>query len=306
MFENVKATVEQVSESGQETEAAPASPPTQRVIAVVELLAHSPGRSWSLSEICKRLGISRATGHAIMAALSTSEWVTRDDALQYRIGPALPALFAGSRLERDFRGPLRELSARLRMPVFLTELCEQTLIVRIATRGDNPAPTVVSEGLTLPFAVPFGREFVAWDSTALRDWLAPARHVPGAQTERITMTLDHIRQRGFGVERLSDAYVRTFRAMRALGADSGHDEISTRLAAAFLELTAIDLPDDELSAGAVNSIATISAPIGDIEHGARLSVSAQPMGPLDGARVRQIGAALRTFAATVGHLTERG
>ncbi|WP_159080407.1 helix-turn-helix domain-containing protein [Nocardia suismassiliense] len=296
----MSTTLEQVSEEGQG--AGTASPPTQRVIAVVELLAHAPGRGWSLVEICTRLRLSRATGHAIMTALSAGEWVTRDEALRYRIGPALPALFAGSMLERDFRGPLRELSARLGMPVFLTEHCAENLIVRVVTTGDGAAPSAITEGLSLPFVVPFGREFVAWDAAAQVGWLSPAGRIPKAQTDRIKLTLNYIRDRGFCVERLSGAYLRIFRAMQALGADSGHDEISTRLAAAFLELTTIDLTDEELRADAVHAIATISAPISDAEHRVRLSVSAQPMGPLDGEHVRRIGDSLRTFAATYRHL----
>ncbi|MFZ0833049.1 MAG: helix-turn-helix domain-containing protein, partial [Mycobacterium sp.] len=45
------------------------SPPTERVIAVMRLLAAEPQRGYTLAEIGRALGISRATGHAILSTL---------------------------------------------------------------------------------------------------------------------------------------------------------------------------------------------------------------------------------------------
>ena len=69
------------------------SPPTERVVAVMHLLAGDPARNFSLADISRRLGISRATGHAILATLAHHRWVVRHEpSASYSWGPAIGAL----------------------------------------------------------------------------------------------------------------------------------------------------------------------------------------------------------------------
>ncbi|WP_378741030.1 helix-turn-helix domain-containing protein [Nocardia brasiliensis] len=282
----------------------PSSPPTQRVVEVVELLSRTPGSGLSLAEICKQLHISRATGHAILATLHTDEWVTRDERLRYRIGPALRALAApDTAVERTFRPHLRELSRQLGVPVFLTEPQDRTLVVLLAASADPTRPALIAEGLVLPFVLPFGREFVAWeDSARLREWSAPAAGLEPALSHRIELALTQIRERGYGIERSTREYVRVFRAMHALAENSAHDEISARVAAAFAELTTIDFTADELAGAPQHAVATISAPIRDRAARVRMSVSAQPLGLMDTDRIHHVGAALCAFAEATADL----
>ncbi|WP_245547271.1 helix-turn-helix domain-containing protein [Nocardia brevicatena] len=73
--------------------APPWSPPTRRVVAVVELIAESE-RPLSVSVIAERLSLARATVTAVLGELRAAQWVTRDDRLCYRPGPALTRLSA--------------------------------------------------------------------------------------------------------------------------------------------------------------------------------------------------------------------
>jgi DNA-binding IclR family transcriptional regulator len=69
------------------------SPPTDRVVATVSLLAARPDQPLSLAELTRRLGVNKSTGHAILASLVAAGWVLRDPTRKtYRLGPALVAL----------------------------------------------------------------------------------------------------------------------------------------------------------------------------------------------------------------------
>ena len=69
------------------------SPPTERVIAIMEMLGAEPVRQFSLAEISRALHISRATGHAIMTTLADHDWVSRDPrTAKYTWGAAISGL----------------------------------------------------------------------------------------------------------------------------------------------------------------------------------------------------------------------
>ena len=69
------------------------SPPTERVVATMALLAERPDASLSLAELTRRLGVNKSTGHAILTSLTAAGWVLRDPTSKtYRLGPAVVAL----------------------------------------------------------------------------------------------------------------------------------------------------------------------------------------------------------------------
>src|SRR5262245_60941775 len=69
---------------------AAASPPTARVLDVVELLARHTTRALTLTDVVRELGLAYATAHAILATLDDRGWVRRSVSdKSYRLGPAL-------------------------------------------------------------------------------------------------------------------------------------------------------------------------------------------------------------------------
>ena len=50
------------------------SPPTERVVATMALLAERPDASLSLAELTRRLGVNKSTGHAILTSLAAAGW----------------------------------------------------------------------------------------------------------------------------------------------------------------------------------------------------------------------------------------
>jgi DNA-binding IclR family transcriptional regulator len=278
------------------------SPPTRRVIAVVELLAQRKETPLALAEICRELGISRSTGHAILHTLLISNWVQRDPLSgRFSLGKKFPRISAATNppLLSD---SLHELCVAIGMPVCISEVTGGSITVLDATApGHEPPP--IPAGLRLPFVAPFGREFVAWAPSAAREkWLTAAGAVNDVYRARMPKVLDEIRDRGYGIERLSDPLLRVYTALLALDNGDVPDPVSLRLAGAVADLTIVDFLGNELPEVHAYPLATISAPIFDRRGAVVLSVSAQPYRHLTHDEVCDTGAQVVDFASAATSL----
>jgi DNA-binding IclR family transcriptional regulator len=275
------------------------SPPTERVVAVMHLLAGGPERSYSLAEISRSLGISRATGHAILATLVQHRWVIRHEpSATYSRGPAIGAL-ARPTHNREFRPLLDNLSETVGAQVFLARREGATLVVTDSV-GDSLAAPPVTAGLRLPLVAPFGRDYVASaGENAIKAWLAGIGEPSTGLRQRLTAVLAEVRERGFVIERLSREYVRVYTALRALAADGEPDEITARLAGAFADLALVDYLPGELEGRTDHQIATISAPVRDSDGVVSMSVTAAPFRSVNAKEIRKIGDAVRDVARRI-------
>jgi DNA-binding IclR family transcriptional regulator len=288
------------SESGQDL-----SPPTRRVVAVIELLVDRPDNRLALADICRELGISRSTGHAILQTLCACGWAIRDpQSGRFSLGPAMARIWRqATPLHRILREPLQQFAVSIGMPVCMSEVRDGSIVVvDAATVG--PAQPPVPAGVRLPFIAPFGREFVAWAPPADRTaWVDAAGPVNDVFRARIGEVLKEIKSRGYGIERLSDPLLRVYTALQALDDGFLRDPVSARLAAALAELTIIDVLQDEFAQAAEScALATISAPVFDTAGRVVTSVSAQPYRRLSAGEVRDVGAHVVEFACTAGTL----
>jgi len=272
------------------------SPPTERVIAVIELLGSEPARQFTLAEICRSLGISRATGHAILTTLTAHDWVTRDPVTaEYAWGPAIASL-AKPANALMYRGDLQALAAEAGTQVYLTRKEGGTLVI-VETAGECLTGPRISPGLRTPLVAPFGRDYVAWSSAETQKaWLEAIGQPDPGLRRRMTAVLKEIRQRGFVVERLTREYVRVYTALRALSGDGEIDMITTQLARAFADLTTIDVLSSEMDDTASHSVATISAPITDTSGSVIMSVTAAAFTTLDSNAIRALGDKVRHTA----------
>lgn len=276
----------------------PASPPTERVIAIAQLLGLQPARAFTLTEIARELGISRATGHSILSTLVEHQWVVRDATAAYSWGPAIASLARPSR-DRTHHAILRELAECTATQVFLARRDVNTIVV-VDTAGESASGLRVEPGLRLPLVAPFGRDYLAWSSTsAQQTWLKGIGKPSGAFSRRITAVLAEIRARGYTIERLSREYVRVYTALRALGGLDEPDAITTQLARAFADLTVIDVLRAELSEHDTHSIATISAPVFDEDGVVTMSVTAAPFDQIPAAVAEQLGADVKAAATRI-------
>ncbi|ORW52837.1 IclR family transcriptional regulator [Mycobacterium parmense] len=277
----------------------PSSPPTQRVVAIMQLLASQPGRAFSLAEISRELGISRATGHAILATLAVHDWVLRDAAAAtYCCGPGIASL-TGPAGDRRFHGVLRELAENAGTQAFLARR-EGNAIVVVDSAGESASGMGVERGLRMPLVAPFGRDYAAFATAgSRRTWLEGIGRPSAALSRRIGAVLDEIRERGYAVDRLSREYARVYTALRALGRDGEPDAITARLARAFADLTVIDFVAGELAGQGRHGIATVSAPILDEDGIASMSIGAAPFAELTAAQVGRLGRQVRAAARRI-------
>lgn len=294
---NIK--LEGLSEPGQDL-----SPPTRRVVAVIELLADRPDVPLALAGICRELGISRSTGHAILHTLCACGWAIRDpQSGRFSLGPAMARIWRqAAPLHRILREPLQQFAVSIDMAVCMSEVRDGSIVV-VDAAAVGPAQPPVPAGVRLPFLAPFGREFVAWAPPADRTaWVDAAGPVNDVFHARIGKVLKEIKSRGYGIERLSDPLLRVYTALQALDDGVLRDPISARLAAALAELTIVDVLPGEFAEAEACALATISAPVFDSTGRVVMSVSAQPYRRLSANEVRDVGARVVEFARSAGSL----
>lgn len=284
--------------SGDDVERQATSPPTERAIRIVELLAADSATSFSLTEISRTLQISRPTCHAILATLTERRWAVRDpDTNAYSLGPAVVALTRNVG-EHPFQHPLRELHTATGFPVFVARREADTIAV-IEAAGDASGGPALQPGFRMPLVAPFGRDFVAWASAGDQQrWLDGIGAPPSALRRRISAVLAQVRDRGVVLERLTPEYVSVYSALRAMGSHTG-DSITIRLAHAFADLTVVDFLSDELDNQSTAAIATVSAPIRNPDGAVVMSVTAAPFGDLTMAAVKSLSTQVLAAAAAI-------
>ncbi len=179
------------------------SPQTDRVIALVELLAARPGQGFTLAELTRRLRVNKSTCHSMLTTLAGAGWLLRDPYRKtYRLGPALATV--GRAAASGF--PALDIAHAAMVDVGL-EVAAHCAALGVA--GDHL--TVLDEvrdlhaigdglrvGTSLPVRPPFGTALIAWsDDATIDNWLA---HVPEDARPRYRAALAAARERGYAVE----------------------------------------------------------------------------------------------------------
>lgn len=275
------------------------SPPTERVMRILELLAADPERHFSLSEISHTLGISHGTCHAILASLANRQWLVRDrHSGGYSWGPALAAL-ARPVNRQAYRPELQRLFDTVGRQVILGVRQGATVVVTDSV-GESIAGLRLGAGFRMPLVAPFGREFLAGAGEKVKkEWLSGLGAPSPRLRRRLAAVLDEVGRRGYAIDRMSREYVRVYSALQALAADGEPDEITARVATAFADLTEVDYLPDELGGTERHPIASVSAPVRDIGGAVAMSVGVAPFTALTAAEVADLGAAVRETAARI-------
>jgi DNA-binding IclR family transcriptional regulator len=185
-----------------------ASPPTERVVRILDFLAGRPEERFGLSDLARRLRLSKPTCLGIVTSLTDAGYLVRDAADKtYRLGPSLITLGhkaqESMRVSPAAREELRRLSAHYDVAVALSgEIDDRiTLLDLVAPTHARPG---VEVGQSYPFAPPVGLMFVLWDDEAERNWLAREPTIPlRTDTDRLNRVIAACRADGYLVERLT-------------------------------------------------------------------------------------------------------
>ncbi|OMB94552.1 ArsR family transcriptional regulator [Mycobacterium sp. NS-7484] len=247
-----------------------ASPPTARVVAILDFLSRHPQERFGLSELARRVELSKPTCLGILGTLTESGYLIRDSVDKtYRLGPSLITLGhiaqESMRVSPAARLELRDLSAAFDTSAALSAVVDDriTVLELVGPSGRDPGVRV---GQSYPFAPPVGLMFVLWDDDALRAWLAKAPTIPlRTESDRLQRVIENCRTDGYLVERLTPGGRRLYALMAGMSTNLP-DELRALLSELVSDIgERVYLRDENSPVGsrARSDISVISAPVYD-------------------------------------------
>jgi DNA-binding IclR family transcriptional regulator len=249
-----------------------------RTTAVLDLLTAFPTRAFKMSEIVEATKINVASCHAVLNALTRSGYLTRTPKRTYVLGPALVAvgqasLTAHPLIDRAQRAA-EELFEEQRIPVFLTTIVGDDILVLSSITDRSSVPVGIRAGQRQPAMAPLGAHLVAWSSEAVIEaWIAKAGAGDEALAEEWRRSLALIRQRGYQVtlhESEDDSYAEMMAQMAAGGEPHKYKDQTI----SFLSSHRLRFAQPEaIASEAVYDVNAIAAPIFGHEDGTHLSLS---------------------------------
>ncbi|NUU24969.1 MAG: helix-turn-helix domain-containing protein [Streptomycetaceae bacterium] len=260
--------------------AASPSPPTDRVVGVLELLASRPRHAFSLSDIARALGMSKATCHAVTASLANADYLIRNPVDKtFTLGPALVA--AGRAAETSYpavhlaQAEAVALADELGMQATAAIRSEDHLVI-VAHAGSGPDAGAVRIGRRIPLAPPFGGVFVAWaDEAVAAEWAARTEH-PARLRDSLIDSLAAIRERGYSVERLTPAGVRLRHALAELSDDPLAEGLQPMVMTLLAELRQAEYLPGDLATEGRYPVSALSAPVFGPDGATQMNLSVQP------------------------------
>src|SRR3954447_1472125 len=207
------------------------SPPTQRVVAILDHLLAHPGERFGLSELARAVGVSKPTCLGIASTLTELGWLTcHGDSRLYGIGPGLVAagklargaVPAAGAAERE----LAQLAGRFGCACSASAVVGEEIVVLTSIRADGRGEGVLA-GSRYPFAPPVGLMYVVWDGdAAIEQWLARQPALPVAiDRTHLRRIVAECRERGYLVEGLTEVGVRLHTLMAGVAAYDLPDEV---------------------------------------------------------------------------------
>lgn len=245
-----------------------ASPPTDRVVRVLDYLADRRAERFGVSELARRVALSKPTCLGIVTSLCDAGYLVRDPTDKtYRLGPSLITLGHRAqealRVSPAVREELRRLSTRFGVTAALSGVVDDriTVLDLVAPAGARPG---VEVGQSYPFAPPVGLMFVLWDDEAERDWLAKEPTLPlRTDTERLHRVIAECRADGYLVERLTPGGRRLYSLMAGMSTQLP-DELRALLGELVSDIgERVYLRDENDSGRKRHDISVISAPVYD-------------------------------------------
>jgi len=279
------------------------SPPTARVVAVLDRFTSAGGRRFGLSELARDLGLSKPTCLGILTELTAAGYLVRDPrTLTYGLGPALIA--AGRVARRGFaaadtaRRLLEPLVERYRTAATVSAVVDDEIMVLEALAVPGLTPARVGE--RYPFAPPSGLMYVLWGpDEAFERWLAKEPTLPvSLDRERLRAIVAGCRAAGYLVESLTPAGMRLYSLLN----DAARDlppEVRALMGELLSDLGERVYLDAELSPGVSHPVHLIAAPAYDADGAQEFVLALQVGASLTGAETARRGAALAEAADAV-------
>ncbi|HEY8525083.1 MAG TPA: helix-turn-helix domain-containing protein [Acidimicrobiales bacterium] len=278
------------------------SPQTDRVVAVVELLASRPDQPLTLAAITRHLGVNKSTVYSMLAALTQAGWLLRDPYRKtYRLGPALAAVSrvaaAGFPALEFARGAIEALSRETGANCAALSVADDHVTVVDQVRDLRAIGPGLTISAPIPLRPPLGTVVMAWaPAPQVERWLGQAAEEARPGLRR---ALAVTRERGYTVE-LATRPLSPLRDVVAGTAEPGA-RVTQLLAELADELVGRDdFLGVDLEPDRPYLVGTLNAPVR--EAGGRVVLVLSLNGfatPLTGTEVGALGRRLVEAAATV-------
>jgi DNA-binding IclR family transcriptional regulator len=253
------------------------SPPTARVVAVLDFLSQHPHDRFGLSELTRRLELSKPTCLGILTTLTAAGYLVCDPTYKrYRLGPQLISLGhtaqESMRVDPSAREELHRLAAAHDTTAALSAVIDDRITLLELVGGSDVGVRV---GQSYPFAPPVGLMFVLWDDRALRDWLAKEPTIPlRTDSERLERVITECRAAGYLVERLTPGGRRLYALMAGMS-NTLPQELQALLGEMVSDIGERVYLPSEGATGQRTDISVISAPVFDHHRRQAMVVSLQ-------------------------------
>jgi DNA-binding IclR family transcriptional regulator len=214
------------------------APAVDRAVKVLDFLAAHPAERFGVSELARRLEISKATCHAVVSSLSEAGYLLRHPGqLTYSLGPGVIALGAAAQARFGAldvaRDELPELADELGVECIVSAAVGHEIVLLARAGPQTALGLAASVGQRVPLAPPLGAVFLAWSpAEVVEDWLQRSGS-KGAQRDRHQAALAEVRRRGYAATVDRASYPVNTVAVPVFGPDSSVE----------LALTAAGFPD---------------------------------------------------------------
>lgn len=281
------------------------SPPTERVVQVLDHLVARPGRRFGLSELARELDLSKPTCLGILTALTDAGYLIRDPIDKtYGLGPAL--IVAGRAAQRGFAsGPVahRHLTA---LSAEFGVMCTASAVVgdRIAILdvvGGTGSGAAARVGEVYPFAPPVGLMYVLWDTDDRIDrWLRREPTLPvSVDRARLKAVIDECRRTGYLVESLTPGGRRLYALMAGVVSHDLAPEMREMLAELVSSPGERVLLPGTLGSDGTHRVNLIAAPAFDPDGHQSLVLALHLEREVDRAEIERCGRALVAAADAI-------
>jgi DNA-binding IclR family transcriptional regulator len=245
------------------------SPPTARVVRILEYLAGRPGSPQTVTQIARALRMARATCALVVEQLADHAWVVRTDD-GYVLGPAVVPV-ARAALDSPASGSVAH-EALAELAADLDTLCTTSAVIGgdiVVLDRAGPPPLgdgeAVAVGARFPFTPPSGIMHVAWEPDAVVDaWLQRTPSpVPASDIARLRDVARDVRVRGVLVERLTDQAPRLLALLAGMANDEMPDALRRLVGDMVAPLASRDYLARELRPGRSYPVHIVAAPTFD-------------------------------------------
>ncbi len=182
------------------------APAVLRAMQVLEFLYRDHAAAPTMSEIARRTGLSKATCHSVLLALSEGGYVRRDPkSLVYSLGPGLISLGSAASssllLPAIARSEMEALSAALGVTTVAAVSAGSHLVAISTVSPAQSFQVSLPVGQMVPFAPPLGAAFIAWSTKReIEAWLDRApRRLTEDERQHFGEALSVVREQGYSV-----------------------------------------------------------------------------------------------------------